>query len=599
MPMRSVHRNSGTVILLAVCVMAVACSLLALLYLGTADSRALSELPSVAKADVDSSEDAVMGAILRQTSNTLITDMQGMTSTQVTTNATPWTTLLASVSGTLGLGSDPTISSAVNTNLGQPASPIVVNYGSGSQVTFGTPTLGIGQAFGFRTPARTINCPAYTAPLPALCYGVYSVSGSTSVGGRYTTMPYPSCGVGLKNPGDTLVARRIWWGAAVTYARTSNMTATTNPLNGASAHTQSYTSITHNYIVSCYEIPSQLPIQSEADLTVGGPTSATVSLSGKVYGRNLTVSSGTQGYIGKSSVTGTASSASWEAQSLNASNAAGRAFLTSGISDTDAFYCAPSATPTAWDWYSKPYTKCKVRVNVLSYSATTGAISVQVSVANAITPAQSDLPYMSITPTFVSSTYSRVSVSDTTGNFVRQTFMTMQLGTADRPLLAIDPISLLSANGITGAALANYNTWYIGYNIVTLPPTPNTTEIGVSLVNTNDLTAFTSGFSLVSRQVLFLLQNFNATTPYVSSSLFAPAVRFTSSAGMQPVITGGMTVGRSGTTTALTDPYAFNNSNGVPLTTAPKVNLSAMTNPQLLPPITRINWLFTIEKAQQ
>jgi hypothetical protein len=340
-------------------------------------------------------------------------------------------------------------------------------------------------------------------------------------------------------------------------------------------------------------------LQSEADTTVGGPTSATVSSTGKVYGRNLTVASGTQGYVGKASVSGTTGSASWEAASVSASNAAGRAFLTSGISDTDAFYCAPGATPTAWDWYSKPYTKCKVRINILSYSSTSGAISVQVSVANAITPAQSDLPYLLVTPTFTSSTYSRVSVTDTTGSFSTQTFMTMQLGTADRPLLVVDPISLLGVKGITGANISNYNTWYAGYNITALPPTPSTTEIGVSLANTNDLTAFSSGFSLVSRQVLFLLQNFNATVPYVCTSLFAPDIRFAASAGIKNVITGGMTVGRSESTTALTDPYAFKDANGNPLSTSPQVNLSTLSNPQLLPPITRLNWLFTIEKAQQ
>ena len=127
----------------------------------------------------------------------------------------------------------------------------------------------------------------------------------------------------------------------------------------------------------------------------------------------------------------------------------------------------------------------------------------------------------------------------------------------------------------------------------------STPSIGVAITDTNDLSAFTSGLSIVTNQTLYLLDSFNQVNP-VPTSLYAPQVRYGGISATNPQVnlTGQVAVvatpGQS-----LVNPLSFTNVNGGQIglsnTTA---TLTEVTDPTKIPPITALNLLFTIEKER-
>jgi hypothetical protein len=153
-------------------------------------------------------------------------------------------------------------------------------------------------------------------------------------------------------------------------------------------------------------------------------------------------------------------------------------------------------------------------------------------------------------------------------------------------ILVIDVPNMVNAFG-TPARLYSI---YIGSN----------PSIGVAITDTRDLSAFTSGLSIVTNQTLYLLDEFNQVTP-VPTSLYAPQVRFgISPTNLQVNLTGQVAVvATPGQSSGSVNPLSFTNVNGGSIglsnTTA---TLTEVTDPTKIPPITALNLLFTIEKER-
>src|SRR5262249_5334141 len=133
--------------------------------------------------------------------------------------------------------------------------------------------------------------------------------------------------------------------------------------------------------------------------------------------------------------------------------------------------------------------------------------------------------------------------------------------------------------------------------------------------------SFTNGLSIVSTQRIYfvgssILQNgltgsgFNTVpwatptdpnNPYPASSVYAPDVRYgMSSAAQKMAVTAQTSVSQatSNSTTAI-NPLSFSSGANTAITgTGNSYKLNAVSNPRLLPPISRLNLLFTVEKEQ-
>jgi len=186
-----------------------------------------------------------------------------------------------------------------------------------------------------------------------------------------------------------------------------------------------------------------------------------------------------------------------------------------------------------------------------------------------------------------------------------QTFMTCTstgtgIATQDCNILQIDIGKLIAQLGLSAPQVYSI---YIGYN-PTQPPNVGTTSLGVAITGAGDLSAFTNGLSIVTKHRLYLIGDFNqkptpSTAP--STSIYAPDVRYgISGAAPQLTITGRVSVGLvTPGSTAVVNPLSFNNGANTPISPANNTfTLKEATTPPMIPPITRLNLLFTIEKER-
>src|SRR6266481_7382841 len=97
-------------------------------------------------------------------------------------------------------------------------------------------------------------------------------------------------------------------------------------------------------------------------------------------------------------------------------------------------------------------------------------------------------------------------------------------------------------------------------------PPPRLVILAFAIKDTNDLSAFTSGLSIVTNQTLHLLDAFNKGTTQPPTSVYAPQVRYGISAiSPQVNLTGQVAVVATpapGPSPTTVNPLSFTNGNG-------------------------------------
>src|SRR4029077_4053892 len=206
-------------------------------------------------------------------------------------------------------------------------------------------------------------------------------------------------------------------------------------------------------------------------------------------------------------------------------------------------------------------------------------------------------------------------------------------GAQDCNVLEIDLLRMYTSLGLNAAQCYSI---YIGCkdsNNVWQPPNgtdPNYPNIVIK--DADDLTgttqqvgnpspAFTNGLSIVSTQRIYLVgggsqqtglnaSGFNTvqwpnppdpSNPYPATSIYAPDVRY-GMTNLTPTIavTGQISVSQAtaGSTTAV-NPLSFSSgANNTIRGAGNSYSLNAVSNPRSVPPITRLNLLFTLEKER-
>jgi hypothetical protein len=628
-----------------------------------------------AKVDIATREDALMREILQCTATGLLPGTDGVTGTPAT-----WTTIMAKAVNQLRATTYVDLAE-LQTITGLTIGNKVATANTGD--TVGTP-LGIFQGYNQELPysgtSGLANVVTAASPSPSPLYNAtvqpplmnwsggtvlssstalttpqelflgsrYSSSSSTTsapvtnlcYSQRWGNIAYPNIRFGYKQSGDTnFIARRVWWLIPVLYQ---------SGLNAVASTVSRYPSAPAYYVLSVYEIPSQLPISGNANLQIGlnadgtGAWGSAIQVTGSIYGGQVQLSGGT--YTGVSSrqqvnvlsgatIGGTPYSigsnngfdqpGARETMALTQSPGAAAPVSVAGndgkvllvpVMPGNQFYMSV-ASPTNWDLYARPYYRCRIRIIISGTDSTiiyspsqtpqintaAGAITVQTIVS----PDASQLPDQILgfpdSSAVTNTTVTQTSIA--TGGLPSYMNYT-STAAGDRNLLVIDVPAMVAA---LGSAPQLYSI-YIGSNTTIEPAAPPSpapppyTEPGVAITNTNDLSAFTRGLSIVSNQTLYLLGPFNqvAATPAIGTSIYAPQVRYgLSGVPVSVSLTGQISVDPASSATPAVNPLSLAYASGTPIPASSiSTNLSEIILPAQIPPIQRMSLMFTIEKER-
>ncbi len=221
---------------------------------------------------------------------------------------------------------------------------------------------------------------------------------------RFNLMNYPDIRLPLVEAGKAFISKRNWWAFSVTFANAAVSGKTTR-------------SVTKNYVLSVYEVPSQLPISGDARTIIGmhadgTPWDAVNKLRGAVYGESVQAS-GSFDWQGRddalkpiaasrkglSADTSATTSFNWfnadynqmgaletwqaennqQAGQMGTAGDSGRVGFVPILPDSDEeFYRQGSVgvggaiSPTVWDDYSIGANQCTVKGRVTSVVSTSG-----------------------------------------------------------------------------------------------------------------------------------------------------------------------------------------------------------------------------------
>lgn len=446
-----------------------------------------------------------------------------------------------------------------------------------------------------------------------------------SNGDRYKLIPYPNITFGYIKQGQNFLAKRNWWAFSITYGSESK--------DATGVETK-----TKNYVLSIYEVPSQLALGSTATTFLGkhedGSAWENINIDGGVFARKVT----TEGSItldwlssregislsGDSSIGGVRhdnfsgnlpSREKHQADTgnffplSNSSDSGLVAFLpitrgAAAFDDLEDITDNNRASPTSWNYYSRPALQTVMKLRVEDV----------ISLANP-------------TPTSISFTYMKGGIATTetfdrgnnwpTEDSAEGATFPFQLETTPLGRLAISVYvdrltSFLATAGADSLAINNsliVNANYRDNVTITKPNIPSlSSDISLVLRGTKDLTPFTTGFSLVTPFRMYLANDVNIVSNGVDSggneifpplSLFAPEKRFgVREEAMNIEFKGQINhIGNnSSSNVRLMDLRSGVDDEVIPDNI--QADLHSISELSQLPPINQMNWLVVIEQVE-
>jgi hypothetical protein len=202
--------------------------------------------------------------------------------------------------------------------------------------------------------------------------------------------------------------------------------------------------------------------------------------------------------------------------------------------------------------------------------------------------------------------------SNSSCNFLLYTSTNSGVSNQDQNILEIDLQNMYSSLGLPESQCYSIYVYApIGQNAGnnTYAQDTSVANVGVWLADTDDLGLFTYGFSVVSPQRVYLTGNFNnggtgqtgTTGIKVPTSIYAPDLRYgIDGIAAQIALTGQISISQTtqNSYTAV-NPLAFANAANTAIVGAGNsYQLNAITDPTKLPPVMRLNLLFTVEKER-
>ncbi len=433
-------------------------------------------------------------------------------------------------------------------------------------------------------------------------------------------IPYPDISFNYLPPGSPFIAKRNWW-------------AFNLKIDPQSAG--------RNYVISLYEIPSQLPISASGNVALGvhenGDEWSNISIQGSVFGAKVQ-SEGSFNYSGISSqkeltfnsytgaVSGETITTELQQQGASESYRVNKgAFLPiSTASDSGRmsffsinrgldFYDYLSASddpdrvsPTGWDEYSCGAKQCVMRVLIKEMQSVEQQI-----------PTEIEFQYMkagSLTTETFTKGSNWPNFIDPGGDLfpfhqedteTGRSCLVVYLGKLQNYLLTAGADNATVNNSIV------INVDYESGTNTVKPSFPTLlADMAVMIRDSEDLSSYNHGFSLVTHSRLYLADDLNlvSTTPPSGStaptpffppiSIFAPEKRYGITAEARLIKLTGQLGNLSKNTNHSRILDLKSGADELTITENIKGSLLQITHPDELPPIHVKNWLVTVEQVK-
>ncbi len=447
----------------------------------------------------------------------------------------------------------------------------------------------------------------------------------------FNLIPYPNIRFGYANPGDPFVAKRNWWALTLKFGQPAGGGAGAVPV------------VEKHYILSLYEIPSQLPIEGAAFAEIGRHkdgtawNSAAISIVGGVYADRLSMNGGfgASRIAGKEEIT-LASRMTLDGSEIdNDFDAAGvreqlqvqrqSDTLPVGLSANSgrltfmpvkrgSDFLQKAATGTSWESYSRGVERCQISIEAINMEDYTNQIptALRVSFKTAAGTTSEVVLERGV---------NWPKRGETGGDTVPfQTEMPLTLPKYSS--LVIYPPLLndwLVAQG--GAPVTTNNSIRVStdpsvnpLNVRPTPVTPTVDDMSVILREGDDMTTFTAGLSLVTPLRVYLGGDLNATpltAPtgsglassaeyYPPMSIFAGELRVGTTSFVRPLDHRGQIGTLLASSADSWQPLDLKSgSNNEVNPDGVVAQLRPLTSPAELPPIYQMNWLVVLEEIQQ
>ena len=448
----------------------------------------------------------------------------------------------------------------------------------------------------------------------------------------YNFIPYPNIRFGYAVAGQPVVAKHNWWAFGVTFGNT------------ALAPSKPVQTITKYYVLSLYEIPSQLPIEAATFAQLGTHQDGTawdasqITISGGVYADQMAVSD----TFGSSRITGKQSVALAKSMSIGgtlvgndfdqagvreqmqvrsnsealpvalSSNSGRLAFLPIQRGNQFLQRAADVASTNVWEAYSKGAEQCPITV----------AATAMVSLADQ-TPTSIRVRYVLPNGSFSQIVLKRglnwPTLLQTGGDVIP--FQT-ELTDASHPGLTFYPTLLnawltsLGAASITVNCGIQFRTDASADPLTVRPPSssPLLDDMAVIIRKGQDLTKYTAGLSIVTPHRVYLGDNLNSTAaaaPPVGSglsassvyypplSIFAGELRVGTTATVRPFELHGQVSTLATGASSSWKPMDWKSGSSDAIHVGVTAELKPLESPANLPPVHQMNWLIVIEEIPQ
>ncbi len=458
---------------------------------------------------------------------------------------------------------------------------------------------------------------------------------------QYNRVPAPKLHFNYQD-GDTIIAKHNWWAFELSFAEQD-------------AATTKLVTRTKKYLISLYEIPSQLPISTSNYTTFGthanGSEWTNISLRGGIFAEKVK----TEGSFSTDSISsrqgvqlslettvdgtvtgGNAGSNPFATDARELTQSQGNVFPISSASDGgrvsfvpinrglkfyDRYYGSgdsPESTnavsPTSWDYYSIGAKQCQMRLDV------TDVVS-----ADDQTPTQIRFSYWADTPddgldgTMVSETFSKGDNWPAAADAGGLAFpFHVENSATGRPCIAIYMERLAAYLATKNAAQfdinksISVNVDYVNNPSIAKPPFPSFGgDLAVMLMNAKDLTTYTDGFSIVTNMRLIIADDVNVTPTtapagvivpdgelyYPPVSFFSPEQRYGDSTIPLKIEVAGQLGSLAKGNAAPTRIADFKSGVGDEIIPENiQANLMSITHPAALPPINMMNWMVVVRE---
>jgi hypothetical protein len=273
-----------------------------------ASAAAVVQSETQIKVDYADKEDAVLRAVVNLVPNRAIRSMQhGSNTSGVQRDSLRWQNIFSEALDQANARTS--ISATIKGQVGGPKA-IVANAGDSAlasmdvmfdaiepEAGYVAPGINRSLGAGFPVPLETSNSTVasrdrtYPIITSSKVYGNLAASGVSLPVAQYSAMnviPYPDIRFGYSAPGQPFVAKRNWWAFSMMIAENDQL-LDSFMRGGGNANER-------DFIVSIYEIPSQLAISAEAFTKLGTHADGTpwqhTSIEGGIYSTRAQVESG-------------------------------------------------------------------------------------------------------------------------------------------------------------------------------------------------------------------------------------------------------------------------------------------------------------------